>query len=88
MKSAFQTRMEELEKRLGKGQTFAPADCRRILDGIIPMRVLLGSRVLKGDARKVYQKAVDRLIELEKEHGPAIDMAAYGSGGAGAEDHS
>lgn len=69
---------DDLERRLGKGATFSPGDRRLILEGVVPARVLLGARVLKGEARATYQKAYERLVELEKENGAAIDRAAFG----------
>ena len=70
---SIRQRLDALDRRLGKGATFDRQVRDLILDGVVPWRIALGCRVLKGEALKVYQKALTRLVELEKLHGREID---------------
>jgi hypothetical protein len=76
-------RAKDLEKRLGTGSTFSRSDMHKILDGVVPLRVLLACKVLKGPGLETYKKAYERLVELEEQYGAQIDMAAFGAGGEG-----
>lgn len=76
---SIREQLDALEKRFGRGETFDIGTRRLILDGVVPLRVAMGCRVLKGETRETYEKAFRRLVEMEKEFGAEIDSGRVGS---------
>lgn len=75
---SIRAQLDALDKRFGRGQTFDIGTRRLILDGVVPLRVAMGCRLLKGETRETYEKAFRRLVEMEKEFGAEIDGGRIG----------
>jgi hypothetical protein len=73
---SIRAQLDALEKRWGKGETFDIGTRRLILDGVVPLRIAMGCRLLTGEARETYEKAFRRLVEMDKQFGREIDGGA------------
>lgn len=74
--SELTRRMDAIDRAFGRGETLAPADRERILEGVLPAWLLAGRAGLKGELQQRCGKAVDALLELHK--GVSVALKAIG----------